>query len=368
MSGEESYHITKKGDPAVCRARKKPCPLGDSDDHYPDKETALRAIEKKFKEETLPRSSSASGGKTGETQRASNWAGYSDEELADLEEDSVKNHLESGVPLTDDEYERRREYIRRVRSMPSTHKENTVRVKGKTVYTEERRAQHEEILADFEERFKKVPNKHKVVMTGGMPGSGKTTLLETVYGTNVREEYAVLNPDDVKVEMARRGMTPEVRGLTPLETDDLIMYEAGVIHKELYDRLSEEGKNLVVDRTMLRAETVKKDIKQLRERGYDSVEVIFADVSPETAYQRIGDRHRAGVDEYFASGGKTLGERVVPGRAVAVSRVSDDSFRSANAKTLVELYEAGEFVNPPRVFDTTDGVKEKSVESLRLQD
>lgn len=38
------YHINSKGLPAVCRATKRPCPLGDADSHFNSKEEAENFI------------------------------------------------------------------------------------------------------------------------------------------------------------------------------------------------------------------------------------------------------------------------------------------------------------------------------------
>lgn len=41
------YHISKKGNPAICRAKEGNCPLGGADEHYDSKEEAREAISKK---------------------------------------------------------------------------------------------------------------------------------------------------------------------------------------------------------------------------------------------------------------------------------------------------------------------------------
>lgn len=354
------YHINTAGEPALCRATKRPCPRGGEDAHYPDKKTALEAVEKKYSKDTLTKVTKKATPASSEDP----WADYTIEELSQLEEESLAAHIESGEPLSDEEYDRRREYVRRVnRAYPSTHKENTVKVKGKTQYSEARQKMHEEIITELEEQYSSVPSEGKALLTSGMPGSGKTTLLNKVVGDSLKN-YAVVNPDDVKVKMAERGMTPKVKALTPLETDELIMYEANVIQKELFTRLASRRKNLVLDRTMLRPGPVEKDIEHLKSQGYRSVTVLFADISPDTAYSRIAARHREGVNDYIKSGGKTLGARVVPGSAISVSRIEDSPHNSMNSETLVALHGKGLFTETPRVFDTTDGHVEKPFDSL----
>lgn len=48
------YHITSKGEPGVCRATSRPCPLGGEEEHYGSKAEAQQAYEKKMGESTPP--------------------------------------------------------------------------------------------------------------------------------------------------------------------------------------------------------------------------------------------------------------------------------------------------------------------------
>lgn len=48
------YHITKKGEPGVCRATKT-CPLGGESEHYSNKEEAAKAFEEKQSENLIPK-------------------------------------------------------------------------------------------------------------------------------------------------------------------------------------------------------------------------------------------------------------------------------------------------------------------------
>lgn len=347
------YHINSKGEPAICRATKKPCPLGNENQHYDSKEAAREAFEKE------------NSGTLITTLKAKRpWEDHAIDDLAEMEEKSLEKHIKAGTTLTDEDYERRREYIRKVnKEYPSTHKQNTIKVKGKMVYTDERLAQHQEIINELKEKYSKVPKEGKVIMSGGMPGAGKTTLLKKELGEDLKN-YATLNPDDVKEIMAEKGMTPKIKGLTPLETDELIKYEAQQLYNRAYDEISKDGTNLILDKTMLRKEPVLKDIEDLKNKGYTSYKTVFADITPDQAYERILSRHRKGIDEYIKSGGKTLGERVVPGAAISVARTENTNFKSKNAEVVTELSQMKAFSETPKVFDTSNGIKEISVEDL----
>lgn len=76
--GSESpkFHITAKGEAAVCNARKKPCPLGGADEHFDtiqearkyaqeklEREHGLLAVEDPDIEETIPEYNPPSGSK-----------------------------------------------------------------------------------------------------------------------------------------------------------------------------------------------------------------------------------------------------------------------------------------------------------------
>ena len=80
-----------------------------------------------------------------------------------------------------------------------------------------------------------VPNDHKAIIAGGLAGAGKTTVLEKHAGID-RSQYLTINPDDIKAEMAKRGMVPKVDGLSPMEASDLIHEESSYMARQLATR------------------------------------------------------------------------------------------------------------------------------------
>jgi predicted kinase len=62
----------------------------------------------------------------------------------------------------------------------------------------------------------------------------------------------MVNPDEIKKEMAKRSMIPEVAGLSPMEASDLVHEESSHIAKQLALRAVPEGKNVIWDITILR--------------------------------------------------------------------------------------------------------------------
>lgn len=324
------YHINAKGNPYPCKAAVK-CPFGDLEkDHYDSKGAALKAYEESQKDNTLPEG------------RKKQWSDYSLEELREIEVSTILEKIKSGEEYTDDEYNRHREYIRKVdAAYPSTHKQYTVKVKGKTVYTPERRAQQVELLNELEEKYQHVPNEGVAIFSGGMPGAGKTTFLKKTQKD--LDRYASINPDDVKEAMVRKGMAPKIEGLTPLETNSIIHYEAALLTNELYERAAQQKKNLVIDKTMGSENTVTKEVEDLKAKGYSKVSAVFVDVDPDVAYERIVARHRAGLNAFVKSEGKTLGERAVKGTIISGSRTDKEGFYSKNSEVFQKVKERGLF-------------------------
>jgi predicted ABC-type ATPase len=173
-----------------------------------------------------------------------------------------------------------------------------------------------------------VPCDQQAIIAGGLGGAGKTTILKE-YANIDLSNYLVVNPDDIKEQMARRGMIPEISGLSPMEASDLAHEESSYIAKRLAMRAAAEGKNLIWDITMSSEDSTKERINNLRSSGYNHIEGLFVDISIETSVRRIDARHREGHDMYRA--GLGLGGRFVPEE---VSRDQEDpEWGSQNRRT-----------------------------------
>ena len=120
----------------------------------------------------------------------------------------------------------------------------------------------------------------------------------------------MINPDDIKEEMARRGMIPEIDGLSPMEASELAHEESSHLAKRLARRAQADGKNLIWDITMSSEGTTASRIDDLRKAGYTQVDGLFVDISIETSIRRTESRHREGHDKWRT--GKGLGGRYVP--------------------------------------------------------
>jgi predicted kinase len=199
------------------------------------------------------------------------------------------------------------------------------------VWSDERDLIHDSIIDDLYSRSHSVPCDGKAIVAGGLGGAGKSTVLSRHAGIDL-SQYLTINPDDIKEEMARRGLIPEVGGLTPMEASDLVHEECSHIAKRVARRAEADGKNIIWDITMSSRESTERRITDLRADGY-SVDGIFVDIPVDTSVRRADARHREGYNDYLAGTG--LGGRYVP--AELIEAQADPDWGSKNRKTFEEV-------------------------------
>jgi predicted ABC-type ATPase len=183
-------------------------------------------------------------------------------------------------------------------------------------------------VADLYGEAKDVPCDHSAIIAGGLGGAGKTTVLTKHAGIDL-SKYLMINPDNIKEEMARRGMIPKVEGLSPMEAADLAHEESSHIAKRLALRASAEGKNIIWDITMSSGDSTEERIKGLRDAGYTRIDGIFVDIPVDTSVRRTNARHREGHEAYCS--GEGLGGRYVP--AEVVTGQGDPEWSCQNRRT-----------------------------------
>lgn len=199
-------------------------------------------------------------------------------------------------------------------------------------WTEDRAVMHDAIIADLYGAASDVPCERRAILAGGLPGAGKTTVLEHHAGID-RSQYLTINPDEIKSEMAARGMIPEVAGLAPMEASDLVHEESSYIAKQLALRAMTDRKNVIWDITMASRESTERRIGDLRASGYSQVEGIFVDIPVDAGIRRSEARHRAGLDSYRAGHGP--GGRFIP--AEVISSQADPDWGSRNRRTFEQV-------------------------------
>lgn len=218
----------------------------------------------------------------------------------------------------------RRQYldkvIRGTQSTFNTQKLYDERGDAKNLYSPERAAAQKQIIDDVYARAGQVPNNREAIITGGLPGSGKSTGLETAFSNGWLQgkssDYLVLNPDDMKSELAQRGLTPDesvnpkFAGLSPMEKAGLIHDESSYLTTQLADRAQADGKNVLWDITMNKESSVAARLDELDAAGYKK-QMIFTDTDPAKATERAAGRYESGQAKYEA------GENLTGGRFVS---------------------------------------------------
>jgi predicted kinase len=239
-------------------------------------------------------------------------------------------------PLTDSEHA---EHVAKVRDLLDKARADGLATESryitdpdKETWSRERRVGHNAIIADMYAAASDVPCERRAILAGGLPGAGKTTVLEQRAGID-RSQYLTINPDDVKQEMAKRGMIPHVPGLSPMEASELVHEESSHVAKRLARRAMREGKNVIWDITMSSRESTERRIDDLRSFGYSRVEGIFVDIPIGTSLERTDSRHRHDHDDYRAGqgyGGRCIAPEIVNAQA-------DPDWGSCNRRTFEQV-------------------------------
>jgi len=229
------------------------------------------------------------------------------------------------------------------------------------VWSDRREVQHDAIIDKLYDRAVDVPNEHKAVIAGGLPGGGKSTVLERHAGID-RSRFLTIDPDEIKMELAERGLIPAVDGLSPMEASDLVHEESSHIAKRLARRAQADGKNIVWDITMSSRTSTEYRIESLRASGYSQIDGIFVDIPVATSESRAEARHKIGQDEYQLGNG--YGGRFVPPELIR--RLADATWGSVNRKTFEEvkdqfsswsIYDNSTDGRPPTLTDSSDPEK-----------
>lgn len=218
-----------------------------------------------------------------------------------------------GRPLSDEEYQQHTSLIETrlaaaLKAGIDTSKMYTLGGDGLT-YTPERAAQQKAVLGELLDRYRSVPAERKAILSGGLGGAGKSTVLGRFAGVD-QSQYATVNPDDIKEAMVRHGMTPKVKGLTPMEAATLFHEESTFIAQTLLATLRAQHKNIIFDSSMSWLPHLSGNLDKFKSAGY-SVRAVFVDIPVEVSAQRALSRHREGLEQY-RRGEDDIGGRYMP--------------------------------------------------------
>jgi Zeta toxin len=200
------------------------------------------------------------------------------------------------------------------------------------IWSAERQVAHGAIIDRIYAQAQGVPNDHKAIIAGGLCGAGKTTVLFGHAGLD-RSQYLTVSPDNIKEELAKDGLIPEVDGLSPMEASDLVHRESSYIARQLASRAMTDGKNLIWDIQMSSRGSVKERIDNLQSASYERIDAIFVDIPVGLSLERADARHREGEEKYRSGIG--LGGRYVPPEAITSQ--ADAEWGSKNRRAFEEL-------------------------------
>lgn len=236
------------------------------------------------------------------------------------------------APLTDDQYAAhvaRTEHLiaSELAAGHSTDKTETLDGRGQ-VWKPERAAVHNEIVKSYLDKAVSVPSEGKGLMMGGLGGAGKTTVLKQIPEIDLTR-YAVVNPDDIKEELARRGMVPQVEGLSPMEASVLVHEESSHIANLVAQQLYARHKNIAWDITMSSGRSAARRIDQMEHHGYGEVQGVFVHIPVETSVERARARHRRGLEKYRQGNGS--GGRLVPADLIRAAETKPGSTANREA-------------------------------------
>ncbi|WP_406813969.1 zeta toxin family protein [Mycobacterium sp. M23085] len=189
------------------------------------------------------------------------------------------------------------------------------------LWEEERANAQQGLIDELWDGARDVPRGRNAVIAGGMAGAGKTTVLDGPAGLT-RSEYLIVNPDDIKLAMAARGMIPEIDGLSPMEASPIVHDEASELAYTLAAMAYEEQINLLWDITMGDTKKVRLRIEWLRDAEYAAIDAVFVDVPIQTGAERAMKRYREDQEAY-AKGEATDLHQLYGGRYVPASVFAD---------------------------------------------
>ena len=261
-----------------------------------------------------------------------------------------KGEMPQHQPLTDEQYQAHTAAVEKALEDAIARGENTDAKYGINVdaglWQPERAQVHKQIANDiYDKQAKTAKSTGDALIMGGLGGAGKSTVLKNHLGLDPKD-WVTVNPDDVKEEMIRRGLVPDVKGLSPMEASALIHEESSHIANLLAARALHDKKNIIYDITMSSKGSVQKRLKKLADAGYKKPQGVFVDIPVETSVQRALGRHRHGLEEHRQGSGH--GGRYVPPSVIRKS--SSSTSNSANRDVFDAL--APQF-GSQRIFDTS---------------
>lgn len=189
-------------------------------------------------------------------------------------------------------------------------------------WTADRDAMHRDMIDGVLKEIEgHVPRDRKVAVMVGLPGAGKTSALrpggaagklgiipyEPGIGASMPDgaTHVVVSSDLIKEMLISRGMDPAIDGLKPMEAVNLTHEESSYLAKQLLTVLTNRGYNVTLDGTMIHDRSIRRQLKELKQKGYDDVTGVMVEVTP-------GQSRQSAVDRYIKEADSKMGGRLVP--------------------------------------------------------
>lgn len=162
------------------------------------------------------------------------------------------------------------------------------------VWKPERAAMHRDIVHRMLEQDQGVPSGRRSVIIGGIPSPQRDRAARAIAS---EKDHVHVSVGRVRDEMVRRGMVPEVKGLSPAEASLLVHGEAEHVTGLLAREAARRGKNVALHTAMSDHEAVRSHAESLRQAGH-SVHAAFVHVDPAKAADSHAAAHRVGHEAY----------------------------------------------------------------------
>lgn len=197
-----------------------------------------------------------------------------------------------------------------------------------------RAKQHQAIVNALMRKHQNVPANRKAIMAGGVIGAGKTSALRDPVAGVKLADYISINADEIKEEMAARGMAPKISGhpdLSPMDMASLMQRESLHIAEMWLARAVGRGKNVIFDASMSAAWPTQSRIGTFKQANYH-LTGVFVDVPVDVAARRSTQRYGQAHLDWMA--GKGQGGRPIPSHLILGQRQGSSSYNLGTFKSL----------------------------------
>lgn len=324
MDSNKKYHIDINGLIQECHADIRVCPRGGNINHYSTKEEGQM------------------------------YADLLNELGVDL---AIDKEILINKEFSIKDLEERQKIIERFFSNPMSTKFNTKNHYFNPItnlWDKERNLLHQEILNELEEKYKNIPNDKKLIISGGLSGSGKGTMLNHIF-PNRKDEYAVIDSDEIKMLMAQKGMIPQIKGLTQMECANLIHDESSYLADALNKKLTSQGKNIIYDITCGNLQNLKTRLSLYISKGYKP-NIHFVNISIDTAKERAMSRYKIGMDSYIR-GENEFGGRFIPNHVIEKRKSNSENYLSTNEQIFHLIRYDGDLKCNTYLYENEDKLK-----------